>query len=166
MFFCRCASLSSSRHEPCLRSASLGQGVILNQQVITFTNIFYSLSFAQNSVSKFEIQSVIKFNFQSILFVIFLYVMYYASLLRQWHSIMIVVRTNHPYLRVRCYSWYQSITGAIHHVRPFFKNHDEDTLRCLYKDYSSVNRWQANWDLLSAFSFYKLLFCNDAPTKR
>jgi hypothetical protein len=41
------------------------------------------------------------------------------------------------------------------------ENRGEDTLRCLYKDYSSLNKWQANMDLLSAFTF-----CNDAPTTR
>jgi hypothetical protein len=41
------------------------------------------------------------------------------------------------------------------------KTYSEDTLRCPYKDYSSLNRWQANRDLLSAFTFY-----NDAPTIR
>jgi hypothetical protein len=36
---------------------------------------------------------------------------------------------------------------------PIFENHSEDTLRCSYKDYSSLNRWQANRDLLSAIYF-------------
>jgi hypothetical protein len=31
-------------------------------------------------------------------------------------------------------------------------------LRCPYKDYSSLNRWQANRDLLSVFTFYNYLF--------
>jgi hypothetical protein len=35
----------------------------------------------------------------------------------------------------------------------FLKSYDDDTLRCPYKDYSSLNRWQANRDLLSAFTF-------------
>jgi hypothetical protein len=51
---------------------------------------------------------------------------------------MILVRTNHPYLRVGHHSWYQSITGVMHCV--WFENHGEDTLRCPYKDYSSLNR--------------------------
>jgi hypothetical protein len=37
-------------------------------------------SLAQNSVIEFETQIIIKFNFESISFVIFLYMMYYASL--------------------------------------------------------------------------------------
>jgi hypothetical protein len=41
---------------------------------------------------------------------------------------------------------------------PIFKNRGEDTLRCPYKDYSSLNMWQANRDLLSVFIFYNLLF--------
>jgi hypothetical protein len=30
----------------------------------------------------------------------------------------------------------------------FLKTYSEDTLQCPYKDYSSLNRWQANRDLL------------------
>jgi hypothetical protein len=33
---------------------------------------------------------------------------------------MILVGTNHPYLRVGCHSWYKSITGVIHSVRSYF----------------------------------------------
>jgi hypothetical protein len=40
----------------------------------------------------------------------------------------------------------------------FSKAYGEDTFRCLYKDYSSLDRWQANRDLLSVFSFCNLLF--------
>jgi hypothetical protein len=36
---------------------------------------------------------------------------------------------------------------------PIFKNHGENMLRCSYKDYSSLDRWQANMDLLSAIYF-------------
>jgi hypothetical protein len=43
----------------------------------------------------------------------------------------------------------------------FLKTYGEDTLQCPYKDYSSLDRWQANGDLLSVFTFY-----NDAPTTR
>jgi hypothetical protein len=32
----------------------------------------------------------------------------------------------------------------------FSKTYGEDTLQCSYKDYSSLDRWQANRDLLSA----------------
>jgi hypothetical protein len=32
----------------------------------------------------------------------------------------------------------------------FLKTYGKDTLQCLYKDYSSLDRWQANRDLLSA----------------
>jgi hypothetical protein len=31
--------------------------------------------------------------------------------------------TNHPCLRAGCHSWYQSFTGIIHHVRPYFQKH-------------------------------------------
>jgi hypothetical protein len=40
----------------------------------------------------------------------------------------------------------------------FFKTYDEDTLQCPYKDCSSLDRWQANRDLLSVFTFCNLLF--------
>jgi hypothetical protein len=79
---------------------------------------------------------------------------------------MILVRTNHPCLWVGRHSWYQSLTGIIHRVRPYFENRGEDTLRCPYKDYHSLNRWQANMVLLFVFTLYNLLFCNDAPTIR
>jgi hypothetical protein len=35
----------------------------------------------------------------------------------------------------------------------FSKTNKEDTLQCPYKDYSSLDRWQANRDLLSAIYF-------------
>jgi hypothetical protein len=66
---------------------------------------------------------------------------------------MILVKTNHPYLRVGHHNCYQSIMGVIHRVRPIFENHGADTVRCPYKDYSSLNRWQANKDLLSVIYF-------------
>jgi hypothetical protein len=39
----------------------------------------------------------------------------------------------------------------------FLKTYGEDTLQCLYKDYSSLDRWQANRDLLSVYTFHNLL---------
>jgi hypothetical protein len=48
----------------------------------------------------------------------------------------------------------------------FSKTYGEDMLRCPYKDYSSLNKWQANMDLLSVFTFCNLPFCNNAPTPR
>jgi hypothetical protein len=35
----------------------------------------------------------------------------------------------------------------------FLITYGEDTLQCPYKDYNSLNRWQANRDLLSAIYF-------------
>jgi hypothetical protein len=35
----------------------------------------------------------------------------------------------------------------------FSKTYGEDTLQCPYKDYSSLDRWQANRNLLSATYF-------------
>jgi hypothetical protein len=43
----------------------------------------------------------------------------------------------------------------------FLKTYGEDTLRCSYKDYNILNRWQTNRDLLFTFTF-----CNDATTIR
>jgi hypothetical protein len=40
----------------------------------------------------------------------------------------------------------------------FLKAYGEDALKCPYKDYSSLKRWQANRDLLSVFTFRNLLF--------
>jgi hypothetical protein len=36
----------------------------------------------------------------------------------------------------------------------FSKTYSKDTLQCLYKDYSSLDRWQANRDLLSVIYFF------------
>jgi hypothetical protein len=35
----------------------------------------------------------------------------------------------------------------------FSITYGEEMFRCPYKDYSSLNRWQANWDLLYAIYF-------------
>jgi hypothetical protein len=50
-----------------------------------------------------------------------MYAMYYASMLRCWQLIRILIRTNHPYLRVERHSWYQSLTSIIHRSRPYFQ---------------------------------------------
>jgi hypothetical protein len=72
---------------------------------------------------------------------------------------MILVRTNHPCLGVGCHSWYQShYKYNISHTVLFSKTYSEDTLICLYKDYSSLDKWQANSDLLSVFTFCNLLY--------
>jgi hypothetical protein len=38
---------------------------------------------------------------------------YYVSMLRCWHLVWILVRTNHPCLEVGCHSWYQSAQWRI-----------------------------------------------------
>jgi hypothetical protein len=48
-----------------MRSAPLGQGVILVHRDIIFANVFFSLSSAQNSVIEFKTQIVIKFIFRA-----------------------------------------------------------------------------------------------------
>jgi hypothetical protein len=50
-----------------------------------------------------------------------MYAMYYASMLRCYQLIRILVRTNHPCLRVGCHSWYQSLTSIIPHWQPYFQ---------------------------------------------
>jgi hypothetical protein len=40
----------------------------------------------------------------------------------------------------------------------FSKTYGDDMLQCPYKDYSSLDRWQANRNLLSVFTFCNLLF--------
>jgi hypothetical protein len=39
----------------------------------------------------------------------------------------------------------------------FLKTYSEDVLQYSYKDYSSLDRWQANRDLFSVFTFCNLL---------
>jgi hypothetical protein len=50
------------------------------------------------------------------------------------------------------YEYHMTLTAI------FSKTYGEDTLQCLYKDYSSLDRWQANRDLLFVFTFCNLLF--------
>jgi hypothetical protein len=40
----------------------------------------------------------------------------------------------------------------------FSKTYGSDTFHCPYKDYSSLDKWQANRDLISVFTFCNLLF--------
>jgi hypothetical protein len=62
MLFCRC-HISPYQCEPFLRSASLGQGVVLNHRVFLLPQMSLFLSSVQNFVIEFETQVVIKFNF-------------------------------------------------------------------------------------------------------
>jgi hypothetical protein len=78
-----------------------------------------------------------------------MYARYYASMLRCWQLIRILVKTNHPCLRVGRHSWYQPYEYNTSLTVIFLKRYDDDMLRCPYKDYSSLNRWQANMDLFS-----------------
>jgi hypothetical protein len=47
----------------------------------------------------------------------------------------------------------------------FSKIYGEEMLRFTSRDYSSLNRCQANWVLISTLTLCNLLFCNNAPTK-
>jgi hypothetical protein len=69
---------------------------------------------------------------------------------------MILVMTDHHCLRVGRHSWYQSHYGYnISHTGLFSKTYDEDMLRCPYKDYSSLNMWQVNRNLLSVTTYLR-----------
>jgi hypothetical protein len=46
--------------------------------------------------------------------------MYYASMPQCWQLVRILVRTNHPCLRVRRHSWYQRLTSIIPRWRQYF----------------------------------------------
>jgi hypothetical protein len=50
---------------------------------------------------------------------------YYASMLRCWHLVWILVGTGHPCLGVGCHSWYQSHMSIIRHWRPYFRKPTE-----------------------------------------
>jgi hypothetical protein len=52
-----------------------------------------------------------------------MYAIYYASMLRCWQLIRIMIRTNNPCLRVEHHSWYQSLTSIICCWWPYFQKH-------------------------------------------
>jgi hypothetical protein len=52
-----------------------------------------------------------------------------------------------PQLVSEAYEYYMTLMAI------FLKTYSEDRLQCPYKDYSSLDRWQANMDLLSAIYF-------------
>jgi hypothetical protein len=79
---------------------------------------------------------------------------YYTLMLQCCHLVWILVRTHHPCLEggmsqlvSEAYEYNTTLTAI------FSKTYGEDTLQCPYKDYSSLDRWQANRDLLSVFTF-------------
>jgi hypothetical protein len=47
----------------------------------------------------------------------------------------------------------------------FLKTYGDETLRCPYKDCSSLTGGKITM-IYYAFTFYNLLFCNDAPIPR
>jgi hypothetical protein len=57
--------------------------------------------------------------------------LYYVSMLRCWHLVWILVRTDHPCLGVGCHSWYQSHTSIIRHWRSYFR---KPTVRICFND--------------------------------
>jgi hypothetical protein len=80
---------------------------------------------------------------------------------------MIMVKTNHSCLRVGCHSWYQSIMGIVHHVRSYFqkpmvRKYLDAHIRTIVV--LKVNKLTGF--LLSDFTLYNLLSCNNAPMLR
>jgi hypothetical protein len=105
-------SLFPFQHEPFLTSTSLGQGIILNSGVFT-SKKYILFSLLLKLCNQIQNQNYYKVKFSEHFIKIFLYVMYYASLLRYWHSVMILVWTDHHCLRVgrhRCYGYNTSRT--------------------------------------------------------
>jgi hypothetical protein len=76
--------------------------------------------------------------------------------------VMILIRTNHPYLRVRRHRWYQSITGVIHHVRSYLQK----GMVMIRLDAHVRTIVVLIGGKLSRIYFMQFAFCNDAPTKR
>jgi hypothetical protein len=160
-------SLSVTPTWAVLSSTSLGQGAILVHRVVASANVFYSLIFRLKLYNRIRNSSCKKFNFQSIFNYNILVCDILCIVTSVWHPIMILVMTNHPCLRAGTSQMVSKHYGYnTSHTTIFLKTYDEDTRRCPYTDYSSLNRWQANWVLLSASTLCNLLFCNDAPTKR
>jgi hypothetical protein len=79
-------------------------------------------------------------------------------MIQYWQLVWILVKTNHPCLRMGCQLVSELYEYNTTLMAIFSKTYDEDTLQCLYTDYSSLDRWQANKDLLSVFTFCILLF--------
>jgi hypothetical protein len=80
---------------------------------------------------------------------------------------MILVKTNHPCLRVGCYSWYQSITGVTYYIWLYFR---KPTVR-IHLDAHIRTIVVLTGGKLAGIYFLHLLFaiyffCNDAPTSR
>jgi hypothetical protein len=77
-----------------------------------------------------------------------IYVMYYVSLLQWWqpddlgYDYPSLLKDGMSQLVSEHYEYNMSPTAI------FLKTYGEEMLRCPYKDYNSLNRWQANWVLL------------------
>jgi hypothetical protein len=67
---------------------------------------------------------------------------------------MILIKTNHPYLRVGCHRWYQSIMDIIHRVRSYL-----GTIVVL------IGGKLTGFDFLYLL-YVILLFSNDTPITR
>jgi hypothetical protein len=87
-----------------------------------------------------------------------MYVMYYTLMLWCWQLVWMLVKTTILFmggmsqLVSEPYEYNTSLTDI------FLKTYGEDMPQCPYKDYSSLDRWPANRDLLSIFTFCNLLF--------
>jgi hypothetical protein len=95
-----------------------------------------------------------------------MYVMYYASMLRCWQLIWILVKTNHPCLRVGHHSWYQSRMSIIHHWWPYFR---KPTVRIHFNADIRAIAVLTGGKLTEIYFMYLLFaiyFFNYAPTPR
>jgi hypothetical protein len=80
---------------------------------------------------------------------------------------MILVWTDHPYLRVGCHSWYQIITSIIQHVQLYFQK----PMVRIRLDVHIRTIVMLTGGKLTGIYFLPLvstilLFCNGAPTTR
>jgi hypothetical protein len=81
MLFCRC-SLSPYRCEPFLRSASLGQGAVLDRRVFSLPQSFLFSTLRSKLYDRIQNSNYNKVNFLEHFIIIFVYVLYYVLLLR------------------------------------------------------------------------------------
>jgi hypothetical protein len=92
--------------------------------------------------------------------------MYYVTMLRCWQHVRILVKTNHPYLRVKRHSWYQSLMSIIHRWRPYFLK----PMVMIRLDAHIRTIVVLTGDKLTGFTFciyfMQFIFCNDATTPR
>jgi hypothetical protein len=91
-----------------------------------------------------------------------MYVMYYASMHWCWQLVWILVKTNHPCLRVRRHGWYQSRMSIIWHWRSYFW---KSTVSICFNAHIRTIIVLTG-DKLTGIYFLQFTFCNDTPMPR